>query len=238
MEHQIAGEIHTIVRKYFRLLCLQGRSLEPYATQNEFLSLIKPTLTDTITLHLPCNGSKHVCVISKFVARDEIYVAYVGHLQRELAKVTRFYSYHCSRQHCDQNDRKKVERAMEKRKKKTRNFSWYGGRKNRDNGHGDEEKRDLVLTELVEANWVTQKIELKYADPFKEYLFVMFDKESGRFMEVFGEMSEEPISETTFEDVITLWIAVLIWIVQFLTTGAIHRQTSRITGKIGGVLIQ
>ncbi|CAG8433292.1 13040_t:CDS:2 [Ambispora gerdemannii] len=242
MEHQFATEIHTLARKYYRILCLQadkylsyvGRSLEPYATQNAILRLLKPTLTDTTTLHLTHTGSKKVCPISKLLtARGELYVAYVGHLHKELAKAIRFYSYY---RH--DNDQVSVALAIAKRKK-TSIFSWCGSR----NSDNEEARHALDLADLMTANWSPQKIELNHVDPFKEYLRVEFDKENGKFLEVFVEMAEEQSifnnSEPTFEDVITLWIAVLIWAFQFISTSIIHRRiASRITARITGVLIQ
>ncbi|KAG9284249.1 hypothetical protein G9A89_002059 [Geosiphon pyriformis] len=243
---QIASELHTSARKYYRLLCLQvarylsyiGHTFEPYTTQNEILNLVKPTSTGFTILHFPKNGGKRVCPISKFTRVDGLYVAYVGHLQKELSDVKRFFSYYHHSPACDRlgvgvafalppssSSSSSSTTTNHKDKKKAKLDSVFG------NG----ERGALTLADLVTANWVAQKIELNYVDPLKEYLNVILDKENGEFMEVFVEIAEDdPIStEPTFEDVMTLWIAVVIWGIQLVTTGLVHRKTaSRITDKL------
>jgi hypothetical protein len=55
------------------------------------MTLVTPTNRLAI-LHLP-NNQKHHCPIFQFTNVDETYVAYAGHIQKELVNVKRFYSY-------------------------------------------------------------------------------------------------------------------------------------------------
>jgi hypothetical protein len=55
------------------------------------MTLVTPTDRLAI-LHLPNNQKQH-CPIFRFTNGDGVYVAYSGHIQKELVNVRRFYSY-------------------------------------------------------------------------------------------------------------------------------------------------
>ena len=55
------------------------------------MTLVTPT-DQLAILHLP-NNQKHHCPIFRFTNVDGMYVAYSGHIQKELVNVRRFYSY-------------------------------------------------------------------------------------------------------------------------------------------------
>ncbi|CAB5379681.1 hypothetical protein RhiirA5_358569 [Rhizophagus irregularis] len=209
-ESNFAHELHNSARKCYRFFCLNvarclsyvGGRLEPYTTQNQLMTLVTPTNRLAI-LHLP-NNQKHHCPIFQFTNVDETYVAYAGHIQKELVNVKRFYSYF-------RNTSRRDSISISK----------------------DNNFQDLVAA-TVEAH----KIELNYIDPLKEYLNVVFDKDREEFMEIFVEIDDSPTnSEPTFEDVMTLWIAVFIWAIQLIVGRLLYKKVAfRITGKIYGLI--
>ncbi|CAG8760017.1 2122_t:CDS:2, partial [Acaulospora morrowiae] len=138
-------------------------------------------LTDTLKLH---------CPIYKFTNYEGLYVAHVGHIEKELSCVKRFYSYFKCSQSIDSITRT-----------------------------DNTDDHYYLMTSKV----VAYKVELNYVDPLKEYLNVVIDKETGETMEIFVEMDNELdlIAEPTFEDVITLWIAVLLWGVRMIVNQAL-----------------
>ncbi|RIA97211.1 hypothetical protein C1645_732589 [Glomus cerebriforme] len=189
-------------RKCYRFLCLHGKRLEPYTTQNQLMTLVTPTDRLAI-LHLP-NNQKHHCPIFQFTNLDGVYVAYAGHIQKELVNVKRFYSY---LRNTSQRDSIAI-------------------------------SKDNNFQDLVAAMIVAHKMELNYIDPLKEYLNVVFDKDREEFMEIFVEIDDSPTnSEPTFEDVMTLWIAVFIWAIQLMVGRLLYRKVAfRITGRIYGLI--
>ncbi|CAG8660533.1 6340_t:CDS:2, partial [Funneliformis caledonium] len=85
----LAHELQNSARKYYRSLCLRGKSLEPYTTQNQIETLVTPT-DRFVILHLQ-NNQKLNCPIFRF--RDGMYVACAPHSQKELVNVKQFYTY-------------------------------------------------------------------------------------------------------------------------------------------------
>ncbi|CAI2164781.1 4757_t:CDS:2 [Funneliformis geosporum] len=199
----VAHELHNSARKYYRSLCLSfarclsyvGKSLEPYTTQNQIITLV--TQTDQIViLHLP-NNQKRTCRIHRF--RDGMYVAYTGLFQKELVNVKQFHSY--------------LKNASQKVVPK-------------DNFQG-----------LVAPTVVAHKIELNYIDPLKEYLKVVYDEDQDEIMDIYVDIDEPTILEPTFEDVMTLWIAVMIWGTQLIVDRLLYKKFAfKITGKIYGLI--
>ncbi|KAF0458500.1 putative swi5-like protein [Gigaspora margarita] len=91
------------------------------------------------------------------------------------------------------------------------------------------------LPNIVALKAVAHKVELNYVDPLKEFLNVVYDKENEEFTEIFVETEYIPESseEPTFEDVMTLWIAVVIWCARLLTSRILYKKSAhKITGKI------
>jgi hypothetical protein len=115
-----------------------------------------------------------------------------------------------------------------------------GGKKNGKDDNSLRGKRKSSMEDRIKAAYAEQKTELHYMDPLKEYLSVTVDHDGEEVLDVHAEFEENPVTtEPTFEDVMTLWVAVLMWSVQSVVDHQSYTQTaSRISGKIYALIKQ
>ncbi|CAG8486773.1 6342_t:CDS:2 [Paraglomus brasilianum] len=113
------------------------------------------------------------------------------------------------------------------------------GKKISNEDNDSRAKMESSMEDMIKARFAGLKTDLEYMDPLKEYLCVTMDRE-GEIFDIHAEFDDNPVTtEPSFEDVMTLWVSVLMWSAQMVVVNKPYTQTaSRITGRIYALIKQ